>query len=191
MLVMELLKSMKFFETSTVRALLILLVLVLSGWPLLKDAKTIRQRRAYLESLRATNLSLKARVFSGVDVNSHLLLRERGLKSVYIAFLARYDTLAQDLAFWNRVAEIVSTKGRDFVFIGYCDDRRCHDEIKGAQQSRVSILEFGDTMTLQAIVNADSEGKALLSAPNPINSTALLWRTGGISPNLVAQEVLR
>lgn len=111
--------------------------------------------------------------------------------AVTVAFFLRGDTLIQDLAFWRSVERDIS-KVKQIRLEGFCSSTaKCTELIEQSQTTiDFPMIISGETASVQAIVNADFQGKAIVQihAPKP-KTTTVVWRNRGRTPLDVLREL--
>jgi hypothetical protein len=125
----------------------------------------------------------------GIDVYGKQVDASSFRAKRYIVFLLRFDHLQSDLDYWGRVGALLHAH-KDIVLIGYCDSPLCADSIRKGPPLAFSVLEFGEATSILGVVNADTDGKAILKDVSPIMQSKILWRTGGNSPQQIVLEAI-
>ncbi len=101
-------------------------------------------------------------------------------------FLLRGRSASSDLRFWNSVAEEFSASPW-MQFRGYCEASAC--SVAARNQREVMIFRAGAERTLEAVLQADQQGAAVLvTAADKREVADPLWR--GVSPARFRSEIL-
>jgi hypothetical protein len=170
-----------------VQAWLLIFILSFYTWSLGKDVITLkhwRQANAASEKLRVAYGQPE-----GIDVYGKLIVVSSLSAKKYIVFLLRNENLQNDINFWSRV-EMLLNSHREIGLIGYCDSQQCVESIRKRQPLAFPILSSGDATGVEAVVNADADGKAILKSVGSHTPSTILWRAT-ISPQEFVQEAIR
>ena len=103
------------------------------------------------------------------------------------AFLLRYNSLNDDLKFWNEVRSHLSEFDIDVRLTAYCENDRCIETVrKNPDMAHFSVLEYGGIVDMQAIVSTDAAGGFWLRG-NRFRRTK--WRDETMTPYEVAKRI--
>ena len=173
-------------QSPTLQSALVLIVLLSYSWSLSKDVYKMNKGRAQQSLI--LNGDQVCRKPSGLDVNAVKITASPHITK-YLAFLLRRSSLPQDLAFWREVSRLMTAQ-TGIQLVGYCDSVQCADSIRSRQPLPFVVLQYGEAGSVQAVVNADARGQAVIKAAGAINS-AILWRSPGAEPLKIVQEAIR
>lgn len=157
--------------------LLGILVLVLVG---ARTGKLLRTYTAKTSQIRATLVSALAKPgielgnLNGIALTGQYVDPAGSDRTRIVFFLLRARTAAADLQFWNRVATALG--GQPWLqFRGFCETSAC--AAIAHSPKNMLILQAGALRTLQAVVQADRQGKAVLVTAADHRETATIpWR---------------
>jgi len=121
-----------------------------------------------------------------------ILLNSQGESEVFVAaFLLRYDSLSDDLTFWNEVGGDL-TELDTVRLTAYCENARCIETLKeNPDVAHFTILEYGAVTDMQAVINVDAGGEFWLRGNKRL--IKIKWRDGTLTPvdivNSIRQSV--
>lgn len=179
---------MKYVSNRMVQVLLLIAILSYYGWLQIKDIMVLRKHQIAQDSIAKSNDSIILRRVSGIDIfGAPAGSLSPGIKRDVI-FLLRYESLVGDLEFWRKVSVKLNSHS-EIKVIGYCDNSQCVDSIKTSPNPPFTVLAYGEADGVQAVVNADKNGDAILKENGKVMTTMVSWRKNGLHPEDIAQEV--
>jgi len=182
--------GLKLLANTTLQAVLLVIILGVYACSLGKDIMTLKRLREKEAIMAHSNTDLLYDQPSGIDVfGKHLVASSFGTKR-NVVFLLRNDSLHDDLNFWRHVAALLDTH-KEIGLVAYCDGERCVDSIRKMQTLAFPVMAFGEATAIQALVNADSDGNAIVKDVGTQKELKVSWRAAGYSPQMIAQEVVR
>ena len=159
-----------------------------TGWYLFGVMKQTESDNPELKEIESNN-SLVFSYGTGIDVtgnkiDSYITNSMDDVVINIVAFFLRYDSLDADLMFWNEVgsylAELDTVK-----LIAYCESVLCIEAVKrNPDIAHFTVLEYGNVIDMQAIVNADMAGEFWLRGTKRVK-----WRDGAKTPFDVSQNI--
>jgi hypothetical protein len=171
----------------------ILLIIILSCYELqFSRSILLLKRQPQLEqAMRASNHRITFQSESGIDLRGNLihpLPPTQADRS--IIFLLRGTTLKADLDFWIRVKSLLP-KESAVRLIGYCDGLICASTIRRSNQPPdFPIIEYGEIIGSQALINADGLGYSILRREQWLQPKLIKWRAPESTPQETIREVL-
>jgi hypothetical protein len=108
----------------------------------------------------------------------------------YIVFLLRGRNLQTDVDYWTSVADLMKSHN-DVALIGYCDGQLCKSALHTMPQLPFQVYMSAEATSIQAVVNADDNGKAIVKSKSSLLQSEIAWRSSGRSPQTVVSEVTR
>jgi hypothetical protein len=122
----------------------------------------------------------------GRRISPFTLPHSRGV----VTFLLRFRSLKKDLATWQQIANLMPAGAR-VELVGFCDDLRCGEVIRTYGETlRFSVALYGEVVDMQAILNADTLGQALVQT-DETSPIAVMWRAPGRTPEDIARMILQ
>ena len=122
------------------------------------------------------------------EESDNLSLERSDQRTGVAAFLLRYDTLDNDLMFWNEVKSNLSELDVVNVrLIAYCEDDRCIESIKkDPDKVHFNVLEYGVVVDMQAVIGADATGDFWWRGDS---SKKINWRDEFRTPNDIVSNI--
>ena len=181
---------MKLLANNTVQAVLLIIALGFYGWSLAKDLTTLKLGPENEAIAARENLGIVYAQPSGVSVYGKQIIRSSLGTKKSLVFLLRSESLQNDLSYWGRVGMLLDSH-KEIGLAGYCDSQQCAESIRKMQPLAFPVLEFGEATSIQAVVNADAGGNAILKDVGTYLQSNILWRAAESSPQEAAQEAIR
>jgi hypothetical protein len=125
---------------------------------------------------------------TGVDIWGKLFVPETldpGQDSV--AFVLHASTCRADLAYWNSVFRAVRGR-RNLRFLAFCDGHACADAARRAQSPNVTVLAYGQVLSLERLWRSDTRGVALIVDYVGQMKGAVPWR--GVATALTVSRLM-
>jgi hypothetical protein len=113
----------------------------------------------------------------GVTIDNRLVdLTVASQKKRTVAFVLRNRSLAEDLAFWRDMAELLRPVP-SLRLVGYCDSAACVSSARAVVDGgRLDILAYGEVVDTQAVLNADAHGDFIVGSAATSEVTMINWR---------------
>jgi len=179
----------KTLSNTTAQAVLLIPVLSFYAWSLAQDIGRLRAGRTRLADIAAVNLRLAYRRPAGVAIDGTLVAPAPD-QNKYVAFLLRGQSLQHDLDFWIRAKKLMDSR-QDIGLFGYCDSQQCVDAIRKLQPLSFPVLAYGEAAGIQAVVNEDVRGRAILQIVGKASPLEIAWRDPRVSPEDAVQGAIR
>jgi len=165
-------------------------ILVVTGWWLFDTMKYVESNNPELKIIENNN-NIAFSDGAGIDVmgnNVYSVFSDKadGIEKSVAAFLLRYDSLDADLQFWNEVSNHLS--GIDNIRLtAYCENDRCVEAVrKKTDMVDFTVLEYGEILDMQAVIEADAVGEFCLRKNR---FKRINWRDGIQKPFDVAMSI--
>jgi len=162
----------------------------ITGWYLFSVAEKLKSNNPELQEIERNN-SLVFMDGVGIDVMGNIVdsvfaLEDNAIKRRVAAFLLRYDSIDDDLKFWNEVNRHLA--GLDTVrLMAYCENSRCVDVIrKNPDVAHFTVLKYGEAIDMQAVIGADLTGEFWLRGDR---SRKINWRDERVTPFDTAMSI--
>ncbi len=185
---------MRILSNPVVQSVLLIFILTFYAVSLVRDVMILRRDDRTLKAGKTTNnRSLVYVKPTGIDISGRHFFPATSSaddSAWYVAFLLRTNSLAQDLDFWNRVARQLQNH-KQIHLVGYCDDERCADRVRQMQTPMFPVISHSDPIDIQAVLNADAEGKAIRKRPPPIALSNIAWRGLNDTAEHTAQDLIK
>jgi hypothetical protein len=181
---------MRFAANNHMPAVLLIIILSVYGWKETRDMIILDKTRAILEGLTNQNKMMRVSELDGVDTDGQQIKAIVKKQRKTLAFVLHSDTLTNDLEFWNDTANLLASQ-TDVGIIGFCDSRQCDQALMGYAKRAFPVASYGEVMDVEALINADAEGKAILSINGKADAERIAWRFGASSPGGIAKELMR
>jgi hypothetical protein len=129
---------------------------------------------------------------SGIDVMGNkiesVLTSETGETERFVAaFLLRYDSLNDDLNFWNEVGNYLSELDLIVRLTAYCENDRCIEAFrKNPDMAHFTVLEYGGAMDMHSVIGADEAGEFWLRGNR---FRRINWRDEIMTPVDIAMSI--
>jgi len=102
---------------------------------------------------------------SGIDIMGNKIYsinedRAVELKQSIVAFHLRYNSLEDDVKFWNEVNSfLLKFDAVSVRMTAYCENTRCIEALRNNQvDAHFTILEYGGILDMQSVISADIGG---------------------------------
>lgn len=124
----------------------------------------IARSQAKREALE--NVSTERAAFAaaaGIDIDGHRVFDPVTAETKrVVALTLRNDTLWQDIEQWNAVEALIPQQ-EGLRIVAYCDGPECRAAVRQARKKPTfSVIAYGETMSSQAVSNADVAGQCLV-----------------------------
>jgi hypothetical protein len=162
-----------------------------SAVPLMEQIRNLRSETASQYEVLASNQRLVPISTKGIDVHGRLVTDlPTGAKRIVLVGI-RNSSLQDDLRFWRTVLTLPNGLFDVHVF-AYCDGAACSDAAaRVTQNPGMTIMAFGETVTVQSVFNADGTGALFLEDGKMRPLRRVDWRGPGRTPETVVTELLR
>lgn len=172
--------------------ILFICLLGVAGWYLFGLMKKAESNNPVQNRIERNN-SLGFSAGAGIDIMGNEIepISLNSLDEVEVlaaAFLLRFDSLNADLKFWNEVGS--QLPDIDTVRLtAYCEDTRCIETIRKNPDmaARITILEYGVVVDMQAVINADANGDFWLRRNGTLKK--IKWRAENLTPYDIVDSV--
>lgn len=164
-------------------------VLLYCGFRLCENALAIRSDQNWSRANLATEQKLPFTAAKGINVYGKPVSVDIFSKDHPLGvFLLRGRQLEQDLTFWRSVSDLVVKKG--LTLVAYCDGLSCSDGVrKLASPPPFEVIEYGEAVSSQALLNDDREGNCLKLVDSKKRPKKVGWRSAESTPVKVAMEL--
>lgn len=167
-------------------------VLAASALFLNEQASGLRTQANFERSLQRSNQELSAISTTGIDATGRVMFEVLPPDARrFVLFGLHRSTLEADLLFWRSVGDLLASQSGVYL-IGYCDSSVCAEDARNSHRSAgFSVIAYGEPATVQAVLNADAEGAALVGDGKMMPLRRAPWRGRSASPANVVLDVLR
>jgi len=177
-------------KSAVVNSWLLIGILTYCGWRLYEDFRVLRSQPARLQAIAAKDQDTVFQAEAGVDAWGHIvspLPKDRATRTV--VFMVHGATASDDLEFWNKVDEHLAISDR-IRLVGYCDGDKCSNTVRlNNDAARYPIIAYGEISGAQALINADSAGRAVVRSDQYNNPKYVTWRDASATPAKIASEL--
>jgi hypothetical protein len=169
----------------------IILILCGTGWYLFGTMRNVETSSSTAKLIESSNnqifLDGVGIDIMGNNIYSNTVEEIGKTKKTVIAFLLQYESLNDDLKFWNEVGDRLTNANTRLV--AYCENEQCVEVIKkNPLKAHFQVLEYGEITDMQAIISADANGEFwLINSQN--DRIKLNWRDGILTPNEIARSI--
>ncbi len=150
---------MTFSSSPRVQEVLLIILMVCYGWTLSNDVAKHASRQKKVESMSKSAMQYRSPV--GITADGNPIKSPGPRADRYVVFLLHADSLRSDLGFWNSASIVLGPQSRT-ALIAYCGGTACSEMAQQSGAHRFPILQYGDAVSIQALVDADSYGAAIV-----------------------------
>ena len=158
------------------------------AWRLGKDAHDTNIR--INSPIRASSRRLVFSGEEGIDIFGNVVhpLPPTAARATLV-FLLHTNHLSNDIRFWTDISQSLP-KDSGIRLVGYCDGPSCASTLRSERSLPFPVIEFGETIGSQALIDADRNGECLLREEMWFSEKRLHLQGRPISPKELAKEIL-
>lgn len=177
---------MRFIRNGDFCAVLLVIVLGFYGWKQIQAVTILAKQRSDIEELARENSAISFLTITGIDIAGRPIDSSQ-IKKKTIVFLLHDQTLTRDLDFWNQTEQLLAHQA-DIAIIGYCESRNCTHALLNKTHA-FPVRSYGEVVSMEALINADADGRAILCVNGKSATAKISWREEGNSPEKLVREV--